>query len=51
MQKINNEIETHNAAVRKINLNDNDNDNDNDNCKGLKRKCALKQVFKSEIRK
>ena len=45
MQKINNEIEAHNAAVRKVNL------NDNDNCKGLKRKCASEQIFKSEVRK
>ena len=43
MQKINNEIEAHNAAVRKI--------NSNDNCKGIKRKCASRQIFKSEMRK
>ena len=45
MQRINNEIAAHNAAVRKVNS------NDNDNCKGLKRKRASEQIFKSEIRK
>ena len=43
MREINNEIEAHNAAVRKA--------NSNGNCKGTKRKRAPEQVFKSEMRK
>ena len=43
MWEINNEIEAHNAAIRKVNL--------NDNCKYIKRKCFSEQIFKSEMRK